>query len=118
MLVLNKLDILRDDSLLPILQRNHPDAMAISARTGRGLAALCDAVDERMRGEQRRLTLSIAARDGRAQHFLERFAEILHRRFENGRAILDVNISPRVLEQLHAIARDVRHGADGADGED
>jgi hypothetical protein len=73
------------------------------------LIQLRDTVEARMRGEQRRLTLSISAKDGKALGFVERFADILDRRFDNGRAILDVQIPPRALEHLHTLARDIRH---------
>jgi hypothetical protein len=63
-----------------------------------------------MRGEQRRIVLSLPAHDGRALGFLERFAEIYDRQFEDGRAVLDVSIAPRALDHLHSIAADVRHG--------
>ena len=54
-------------------------------------------------------TLSLPARDGRALHFLEQFAEIIERRYEDGRAILEVCIAPRALQHLHGLAADVRH---------
>lgn len=109
LLLLNKIDALRDESLLPILQSKHADAISLSAKTGRGLDTLRDAVAARMRGEQRRVALSIPAQDTKAQNFLDRFAEVFDRRIDDGRMVFDVGISPRALEQLHGLARDVRH---------
>jgi GTP-binding protein HflX len=109
LLLLNKADAITDQAVLTILQQNHPEALLISARTGAGLDRLRDAVETRMRGEQQRLTLSISANDGKALGFLERFADILDRHFDNGRAILDVRIPRRALEHLHGLARDIRH---------
>ena len=109
LLVLNKIDAIEDAALLPILRQRHPNALAVSARERIGLEALRAAVDEVLQGDQQRLTLSIPARDGKALGFLERFAEVLDRRFEDGRAIFDVRIAPRALQQLHHIAADVRH---------
>ncbi|MBU0640128.1 MAG: GTPase HflX [Planctomycetes bacterium] len=109
LLLLNKADALEDEVLLAILRRNHPEALLISARKGQGLADLRDAVQRQMQGEQQRMTLSLPARDGKALNFLERFADILERRFEEGRAIVEVMIAPRMLDHLHGIARDVRH---------
>ncbi len=115
-LVLNKVDAAQDAALLTLLREKHPDALPISARTGDGLAALRAAVDLAVRGEQQRMTLSVPAHAGRALHFLERFAEIYERRFEDGRAILDVSIAPRALDHLHGLAADIRH-VDSAGGE-
>ena len=109
LLLLNKTDAVQDLAALAILRRNHPAALPVSAKTGQGLAELQGEVDRRMRGEQRRITLSVPAYDGKALGFLERFAEVLARRFEDGRAILDVSIAPRALDHLHSIAADVRH---------
>ena len=109
LLLLNKADALADEALLTVLLRHYPDALAISAKTGQGLDRVREAVDRRMRGEARRMTLSVPVHDGRALGFLERFAEILERRFEDDRAIFEVAIAPRALEHLHTIAADVRH---------
>ena len=109
LLLLNKADAIEDEAALTLLRGAHPEAMLISAKTGDGLERLSMAVDERMRGERERLTLSVPAHDGKALGFLERFAEILDRRFEDGRAIVDVAIAPRALEHLHSIAADIRH---------
>jgi GTP-binding protein HflX len=109
LLLLNKADAITDHGLLTILERRHPDALLVSALTGSGLGRLHDAVDARMRGSQRRLTLSVPASNGKALQFLDRFADVLDRQFEDGRAILDVRIPPRALEHLHTLARDVRH---------
>ena len=109
LVLLNKADVITDQSIVTILQQTQPDALLISALTGQGLDALREAVDERMQGNQRRLTLSVSATNGRALNFLERFADILDSHFDNGRAILDVRIPPRALEHLHTLAKDVRH---------
>jgi GTPase len=109
LLLLNKADVVQDEAALTILRRNHPDALLVSAQTGQGLTELQIEVDRRMRGEQRQITLSLPAHDGKALSFLERFAEVLDRRYADGRAILDVSIAPRALDHLHSIAADVRH---------
>jgi len=109
LLLLNKADAIADDSLLTVLRQRHPDALVISARTGAGLDRLRAAVDAAMQGRQQRLSLSVPAHDGKALTFIERFADVLERRYEDGRVILDVRIPPRALHQLHALAADVRH---------
>ncbi len=108
-LLLNKADAIEDEALLTLLRGAHPDALLISAKTGDRLGRLGVEVERRMRGEQRRMTLSVPAHDGKALSFLERFADILEQHFEDGRAIVDVAIAPRALEHLHSIAADVRH---------
>lgn len=109
LLVLNKIDAAEDVALLPILRGKHPQAIAIAAKTGEGLDELRRHVDVRVRGAQQRITLSLPAHEGRGLQFLEQFAEIFDRRYEDGRAIMEVGIAPRALEHLHGVAADVRH---------
>jgi GTP-binding protein HflX len=92
-----------------MLRGRHADALLVSAVTGEGLDRLREAVDESVCGEQERMSLSLPARDGKALSFLERFADLLKVEYDDGRALVDVRISPRVLRQLHATAADVRH---------
>jgi GTP-binding protein HflX len=111
LLLLNKIDALEDEATVAILRQAYPSGLLISALTGSGLQALQVAVLEQMQRDQRRLTLSLPARDGRALGFLERHAEVLDRRFEDGRAVVDVRIAPGVLGRLHNIASDVQDTA-------
>ena len=107
--MLNKADMAEDHAAITLLRNGHERVVLGSAKTGEGLEGLRDLVLEAVRGEQRPLTLSVPAGDGKALSFLERFADVIDRRFEDGRAILDVLIAPRALEHLHNIARDIRH---------
>lgn len=108
LLVLNKADAAHEADLAALRNRR-PEGLVISARTGDGLPHLADAVERCMQGEQRRLTISMPLREGRALDFVERFADVLERRFEDSRVVLDVLIAPRVLDHLHHLAADVRH---------
>jgi GTP-binding protein HflX len=109
LLVLNKADAVADHALTTVLQQQHAGALLVSARTGQGLDELAEAVRDRVRGAQRSYTLSVPAADGKALGFLERFGDVLERRFEDGRAILDVRITPQALDHLHGMSRDIRH---------
>jgi len=103
LLLLNKADALEDESLLTVLRQNHPQALPISARSGAGLDRLRAEVEERLLGEQERITLAVRLEDGRTLGFLERFADILGRQYEDGKAILDVRISRRALQRLQRL---------------
>ncbi|MBL8877768.1 MAG: GTPase HflX [Phycisphaerales bacterium] len=108
LLLLNKIDRIRDDAAFAVLRQQFVDALPISAKTRTGLRELAAAVDDRLLGEQEYMTLSIPVADGRAFNFLERYATILERRYEENRAITEIKIAPRALEHLHSFAADVR----------
>ena len=109
LMLLNKVDALPDETLLTILETRHPNAIPISAHSGHGFDQLTAAVDSHMRGLRQDITLSIDVAAGKALSFLDRFADIHDRRYDDGRVLLVVSIAPRALEHLHTIAADVRH---------
>jgi GTP-binding protein HflX len=109
LMLLNKIDALLDEADAHVLRAKYPDALPISAATGLGLGHLVDFVDGQLRGQQQNIRLSIPAHDGKALNFLQRFAEIIELNYDDGRATVDVQISPRVLDQLHATCADIRH---------
>ncbi len=108
-MVLNKIDAVSDESLLTVLRHAHPDALEVSALTGKGVEAVRDYIDDRMRGEREWITLSIAQANGKALNFVERFGELEDQQYEDDRVVLRVRMSPRAVEELHKIAADVRH---------
>ncbi|MCA9243086.1 MAG: GTPase HflX [Phycisphaerales bacterium] len=108
-IVLNKVDAVRDETLLTILRHEHPKALEVSALTGQGVDQVRNLIDERMRGERTSVTLSIAQRNGKALNFVDRFADVDEREYDEDRVIVHARMSPRALEELHKIAADVRH---------
>lgn len=108
LLLLNKIDRIRDDAAFAVLRQQYPDAVPVSARTRAGLQELSAAVDDRLLGEQEYMTLSIPLVDGRAFGFVERYATILEKRFEDDRAILELKIAPRALEHLYGFSSGVK----------
>lgn len=109
LLVLNKLDAVEDEAVPPILRQEYPEAVFVSARTGDGLGQIRAAVEGRMRGEQQPMTLSIGAGNGKALTLLDRLGEVLDVQYVDGRALVEVMISPRALDYLHNQCSDVRH---------
>ena len=108
-LVFNKCDAINDPVNRHLLESRFRDGVFVSATTGAGLGTLTGLVERTMQGAQRRLRLSVPARDGKALSFLERHAEIVSTDYVSERAIVDVYITPRALDHLHSIARDIRH---------
>lgn len=107
-LLFNKSDALTDDAQRLLLQQRYPEARYVSARTGEGLDALRLSADALMGGELMRRRISLPAEHGKALVFVERFADILARSYEDGRVVLDVRISPRSLRQLHSLTDELK----------
>lgn len=112
LLLLNKLDAVQDEAVLTILQQQYPEALPVSAVTKQGLERLAADVEARVLGELGRRRLSLPTGDGRALSFLERFGEVLDRQYADGRVTIDVRISSRAMDQLRAIAHDMRVESD------
>lgn len=114
-IVANKIDAVADESILPLLRDRYEDVVEVSAKNGTGLEELTSRVAEQTQRDIRELTLSIAAADGKALQFVERYADVQDTTYDDGRAIITLRIPDRALEHLHTIAADVRHLDDGDD---
>ena len=103
LLVLNKVDKVDHNADLLLLQKEHPEAIAVSAATGRHLDTLVEAVRDRLHGGTVTLTLDLDQADGKALTFLENRSTVLERDYEGNRALLKVQIGRRQLDQLKAM---------------
>ncbi|MEO0611284.1 MAG: GTPase HflX [Planctomycetota bacterium] len=111
LVLLNKVDQLKDNRELLVWRRRLPDALAVSAIGGpdSGLDALGDRLRRAVLGQPRDVTLSIPLRESRAISVLESRGEVLEREYtETGEAVLRLRIGARLLEQVRASAPGLR----------
>jgi GTP-binding protein HflX len=85
LLVLNKIDQLKDLSYLQVLQAHHPRAVAISAFTGQRLDELRDAVIEMLSADFVHVSIDVDAGNGRVLAYLAAHAEIYRQEFHENR---------------------------------
>lgn len=85
LLVLNKIDGLKDLSYLQVLQAHHPRAVAVSARTGQGLDTLQDAVIEMLSADFAHVSIDVDAGNGRVLAYLAAHADIHRQEFHDNR---------------------------------
>lgn len=102
-LVLNKIDKVEHNADLLLLQKEHPDALPLSAKTGRHLDTLVEAVRDHLHGGTVTLTLNLAQADGKALTYLENRATVLERDYQGIRVHMTVRIGRRQLDQLQAM---------------
>jgi GTP-binding protein HflX len=99
-LLLNKMDLVTDHSIVSMLSIRYPEAMSISAKTGAGLDVLTRRVEGLMLGEAVRVTVTVPQADGRLLAELDRRAEIHARRYRDETVELDLRINRALLAQL------------------
>ncbi|MBL8763070.1 MAG: GTPase HflX [Phycisphaerae bacterium] len=106
-LLLNKVDRLRDNADLLVWQRRVPDAIAISARQpdGPGHAELRRVVRDAARGGVVEAVLRVPMADSRVINMIESRAEVLAREYEGDHAALRVRIGRTQIEQIRSAAR-------------
>jgi GTPase len=101
-LVLNKIDQLRDARELPVWLNRHPDAIPISAETGAGLDDLRSAVLAHFLGAVQEVDIALPMGDARMIHLIEKRTQVLDRQYHDAQAVLRVRIGRRQVDQLLA----------------
>ena len=107
--LLNKADKLQDNADLLVFTAEQPDALVVSAKTGRGLDQVVEAVRDHLRGTQAEMTLELDLADGDAQQFLENRATVLDRRYNGQSVAYDVRIGHHQLDRLKSMNTTARH---------
>ena len=103
-LLLNKVDALKDNAELLVWQAKDPDAIPLVAPdlSHPGHAALRDRVRLLAQGEIRERLITVPTSDGRSVHLLETRGEVLDRAYENGAVTLRMKIGARELDRIRA----------------
>lgn len=103
LVVLNKIDVLEHNADLLVFQREYPDCLALSARTGVGVELLVERVRALSRGKTLEMTLDLRLNEGRAISFLETRSQVLDRQYDTDTVRYSVRIGARQLDQLRAM---------------
>ncbi|MCW5756321.1 MAG: GTPase HflX [Phycisphaeraceae bacterium] len=108
-LVLNKIDRLKDNRELLVWQQRLPDAIplcalpATSEEPRPGQQRLIQRVRRLAQGDTHTMTLRIELSNDRAIHLIETQGEVLEREYEHGTVAIRANLSDRILRQLRAL---------------
>ncbi|MFG0248101.1 MAG: GTPase HflX [Phycisphaeraceae bacterium JB051] len=101
-LLLNKTDLLEHNADLLVFEKEHPDAIAISAKTGVGLDKVIERIREGVHGMARTLTLQLPLSDGKSMTFIENRTTVIDREYVDQYVRYTVNIGNRQLDQLRS----------------
>jgi GTP-binding protein HflX len=108
LLVLNKIDRLSDLSLLHVLQKHHPRAIAISAQKREGLDELADAVIETLSADFVDAEVKTSASNGKVQAYLSAHAEIYRQEYEDNQVTLRCRLPRHLLHHIQGPEVQVR----------
>jgi GTP-binding protein HflX len=100
LLVLNKIDRVNDPSVVHILQAHHPRAVAISARSRKGLDELQDAVIEALSEDFAEAEVITASSNGKVLAYLNAHAEIVRQEFQGNQTIIHCHLPRQLLHHI------------------
>jgi GTP-binding protein HflX len=105
--LLNKSDTIYDRRLFDTLQTVHPDAIAISARTGLNLDKLAAVVADKVRGGNIHLRIQISQADGKLLSFLRANAQRLEEQYDGDNVNMEATLGKTQFFQFRKLgARD------------
>ncbi len=108
LLVLNKIDQIRDPTIWTVLSRKYPDAVFVSALSGQGADTLRDKVGSRVSGPPVRVSLAANCANGRLMSYISQYAQVEKSIFKDSTAHIEVVIPTRGLEGLRSFGDDVK----------
>jgi GTP-binding protein HflX len=99
-LLLNKIDTPEGEANYPEWRTLHPNAIPLSAKTGRGVAALHKVVEDQVRGLQTEVFLEMDSANGKLLSFIETNTSVHSRKFDDDRVVIRATVPSRVLADL------------------
>ncbi|MBN1588905.1 MAG: GTPase HflX [Pirellulales bacterium] len=113
LLVLNKIDMLPDRAKLDSLRNRYPNAVAISAQSGRGLDELAAAVSRSLSRGFVELDVEMGVDNGRLMAYLAAKGEVFSKNYQNGRVTIHCRLPERHLGSIRGENVEIRpHGED------
>jgi GTP-binding protein HflX len=100
LLVLNKVDRLKDLSVLHVLEKHHPRSIAISAATGQGLDRLTEGVIAGLSADFAEAEVVTGAGNGKVLSYLSAHAEIYRQEFQDNQVILHCALPRHLLYHI------------------
>lgn len=101
--LLNKVDLLQEDSLLTSLRKMHPEGILVSAETGIGLDEVRGAIEARMQENRVVLHVNVPHGDGKRLAELEAAGEVLERLIEEDHIRMSVRVDREEARRISKI---------------
>jgi GTPase len=100
LIVLNKMDMVRDRAIVDVLRRRFQESVSISAATGDGLDRLSETVAARLANGYVDVEIETGAGNGRLLAYLSDHAEIKNREYTDSRVTLFCRVPKAMAERL------------------
>jgi GTP-binding protein HflX len=100
LLVLNKIDTEEGEANFPEWRALYAGAIPLSAKTGKGVAELVEAVFKQVRGQQVDATIACDLTNGKLISFIESHTRVHNRHFDDGRVRFSAIMGKQTLSDL------------------
>lgn len=101
LLVINKIDQMKDEYQLQTIRNHYPEALGISAATGVGLEELAQAVSDHLSRDFPTIDVEMEASNGKLMAYLSNYGEIFSREFtEDGKVRIRCRIAEAFLGKV------------------
>ncbi|MBN1909717.1 MAG: GTPase HflX [Pirellulales bacterium] len=114
LLVLNKVDMLPDRGRLDQLLARYPNAVPISARSGKGLGALAASVSEALSRGFLDVDVQMGVENGRLMAFLSAHGEVFSKQYEDSQVVVHCRIAQKHLGTVRQDGVLIRPHSNGA----
>jgi len=101
--VLNKCDLLRDESIAPLFRRGNDEAVLVSAKTGLRLDALREKVMDFMDQSVTKARVTFGVANGKLHAYLVTHARVLEKNYDDSTATFEVLMRPAELETVRRL---------------
>ena len=108
LLLLNKVDRVRDPTIRTVLSRLHPGSIFLSATTGENAAEAVAAVLRRVRGREVRVTIEADCGNGKLMQYLSRYVRTAEQAYDGGSVRMEGTVSEKHLAGLRGFGRAVK----------
>lgn len=103
LLVLNKVDKVRQTALVDTVETLYPNAVCVSAKTGLGVEELKDGMLERYRGDLLLLRVVTRQSNGKVQSFIRACGTVLKEAYRDGSVYIDARLGRNQLPELKSL---------------
>jgi GTPase len=113
LVVLNKIDAVRNIGEMEMIETLYRDSISISAKTGFGLDNLAEAVTARYKGTELLLRVVSSQSNGKLQSFLRAHGQILNEHYGDNSIVVDARLGRNQLPDLRRLGPEIIETLDG-----